>query len=161
MNRLVLLGPLIAALGIASAGGPLFAADPQPWPWKSKLPPDPALTVLSSVEDVTATIKESQPPIVTITVNASAPTPNYSELQLTPRMGDPKDLVFAFDAKGRPPQDLSTQVITPVTFTVEYVDAPIDKVGVVEVHAQGNCKAFSLTEKKAVPCSSQSAPQEG
>ena len=159
MNRPVLLGAAIAAFGIASAGGSLFAADPEPWPWKSKLPPDPALVVLTSVEDVTASISKSDPPTVTITVNASAPTPNYSELQLTPRMGDPKDLIFAFDAKGRPPQDLSTQVITPVSFTVEYTDAPIAMVGVVEVNAQGNCKAFSLTENKAVACTSQSAAQ--
>lgn len=159
MNRPVLLGILIAAFGIASAGAPLFAADPQPWPWKSKLPPDPALVVLTSVEDVSAVINKSDPPTVTITVNASAPTPDYSELQLAPRMGDPKDLVFAFDAKGRPPQDMTSQVVTPVSFTVEYVDAPIDKVGVVEVNAQGNCKAFSLTENKAVACISQSTPQ--
>jgi len=158
MNRPVLLGAVIAAL-IASAGGQLFAADPQPWPWKSKLPPDPALVVLSSIEDVTAAISKSDPPTVTITVNALAPTPNYSELQLAPRMGDPEDLIFAFDAKGRPPQDLSTQVITPVSFTVEYSDAPIAKVGVVEVNSQGNCKAFSLTDNKAVACTSQSASQ--
>ena len=114
---------------------------------------------MTSVEDVTAAINKSDPPTVTITVNASAPTPNYSELRLTPRMGDPKDLIFAFDAKGRPPQDLTTQVITPVSFTVEYTDAPIAKVGVIEVNAQGNCKAFSLTENKAVACTSQSAAQ--
>ena len=158
MNRPVLLGALIAAFAVAG-GSPLLAAEAQPWPWKSKLPPDPALVVLTSVEDVTAAITKSDPPTVTITVNASAPTPNYSELQLTPRMGDPKDLIFAFDAKGRPPQDLSTQVITPVSFTVEYADAPIEKVGVVEVNAQEGCKAFSLTENKAVPCTSLSAPQ--
>jgi hypothetical protein len=159
MNRPVLLGALIAAFGIVSATTPLVGADAQPWPWKSKLPPDPALVVLTSVEDVTAAINKSDPPTLTITVNASAPTPNYSELQLTPRMGDPKDLIFAFDAKGRPPQDLSTQVITPVSFTVAYTDLPIEKVGVVEVNAQEGCKAFSLTENKAVPCTSLSAPQ--
>ena len=159
MNRPVLLGALIAACGIVSATTSLVGADAQPWPWKSKLPPDPALVVLTSVDDVTAAINKSDPPTLTITVNASAPTPNYSELQLTPRMGDPKDLIFAFDAKGRPPQDLSTQVITPVSFTVEYTDLPIEKVGVVEVNAQEGCKAFSLTENKAVPCTSLSAPQ--
>jgi hypothetical protein len=74
-------------------------------------------------------------------------------------MGDTKDQTFAFDAKGRPPQDLSTQVITPVSFTVEYVDAPIEKVGIIEVNAQEGCKAFSLTENKAVDCTSLSAPQ--
>lgn len=159
MNRPVVLGTLIVAFAVASAGTPLFAGDPQPWPWKSKLPPDPALVGLTSVEDVTASINKSDPPTVTITVNASAPNPNFSELQLAPRMGDPKDLIFAFDAKGRPPQDVTTPMVTPVSFTVEYVDAPIDKVGVVEVSARDNCKAFSLTENKAVACTSQSAPQ--
>lgn len=159
MNRPVLHGALIAAFCLASGGGPLFAADPAPWPWKSKLPPDPALVTLTSIEDVTAATNKTDPPTVTITVNASAPTPDFSELQLAPRIGDPKDLIFAFDAKGRPPQDLTTQVITPVTFTVEYAGAPIEKVGVVEVNAQGSCKAFSLTENKAVSCTSVSASQ--
>ena len=40
-------------------------------------------------------------------------------------------------------------MVTPVSFTVEYVGRPIDKVGVVEVYSQDNCKAFSLTENKA------------
>jgi hypothetical protein len=153
------LGVLIAAFGMACTAAPLFAAEPQPWPWKSKLPPDPALVSLTSVEDVTATINKSNPPTLTITVNASAPTPDFSELQLAPRMGDPNDLIFAFDAKGRPSQDQTNQVTTPVNFTVEYTDAPIDKVGVVEINAQNNCKAFSLTENKAVDCTSQSTPQ--
>ena len=159
MNRPVFLGVLVAAFGLASGASLLLAADAQPWPWKSKLPPDPALVVLTSVQGLTAAITKSDPPLVTITVNALAPTPNYSELQLTPRMGNPKDLIFAFDAKGRPPQDLSSQVITPVSFTVEFADAPTDKVGVVEVNAQEGCKAFSLTDNKEVPCTSLSAPQ--
>jgi hypothetical protein len=159
MNRPVLRGALIAAFCIASGGGPLFAADPAPWPWKSKLPPDPALVTLTSIEDVTAAINKTDPPTVTITVNASAPALDFSELQLAPRIGDAKDLIFAFDAKGRPPQDLTTPMVTPVTFTVEYADAPIDKIGVVEVNAQGSCKAFSLTENKAVTCTSVSASQ--
>ncbi len=29
---------------------------------------------------------------------------------------------------------MTIQVVTPVSFTVEYADAPIDKVGVIEVH---------------------------
>ena len=93
---------------------------PLTWPWKDKTPSDPALVQLSSVENVTAAINKSDPPTVTVTVDALAPTPNYTELQLTPRIGDPDDLIFAFDAKGRPPQDITTQVVTPVSFTVEY-----------------------------------------
>jgi hypothetical protein len=159
MKRSILVGAVIAAAAVLTASLPLLAADPQPWPWKSKLPPDPALVQLTSVEDVSVVINKSNPPTVAITVNASAATPGFTELQLTPRMGDPKDLVFAFDAKGRPPQDMTIQVITPVSFSVAYADAPIDKVGVIEVYAQGNCKGFSMTENKAVECTSKSTPQ--
>lgn len=159
MKRSILVGAVIAAAAVLTAGLPLLAADPQPWPWKSKLPPDPALVQLTSVEDVSVVINKSNPPTVAITVNASTATPGFTELQLTPRMGDPKDLVFAFDAKGRPPQDMTIQVITPVSFSVAYADAPIDKVGVIEVYAQGNCKGFSVTENKAVECTSKSTPQ--
>jgi hypothetical protein len=159
MNRPILLGALTASLAVATASLPLLAADTQPWPWKSKLPPDPALVRLVSVDDVSVVINKSNPPTVSITVNAQAPTPNFTELQLTPRIGDPKDLIFAFDAKGRPPQDMTIQVVTPVTFTVEYSDAPIDKIGVIEVNGMSNCKAFSVTDNEATECTSQSAPQ--
>jgi hypothetical protein len=158
MNRPVSLGALTAALAVVTVSLPLLAA-PQPWPWTSKLPPDPALVQLVSVDDVSVVINKTNPPIVVITVNGQAPTPNYTELQLTPRIGDPKDLIFAFDAKGRPPQDMTIQVVTPVSFTVEYVDAPTDKIGVVEVNGMENCKAFSVTENKPTECTSQSAPQ--
>ena len=99
MKRPILIGAMIASAAVMTASLPLFAADPQPWPWKSKLPPDPALVELASVEGITVVINKSNPPTVAITVNASAPTPGFSEFQLTPRMGDPKDLIFAFDAK--------------------------------------------------------------
>ena len=159
MNRPVLLGALTAFLAVMTASLPLLAADPLPWPWKSKLPPDPALVQLVSVEGVTVVINKSNPPTVSITVNAKAPTPDYSELQLTPRIGDPNDKIFAFDAKGRPPQDMTIQVITPVTFSVEFAGVPIEKLGVVEVNTLENCKAFSVTENKPTECTSQSAPQ--
>ena len=157
MNRPILLGTLTATLVVLAASSSLLAADT--WPWKSKLPPDPALVQLVSVDSVAVAINKSEPPIVTITVNGQAPTPNYTELQLTARMGDPKDLIFAFDAKGRPPQDMTIQVVTPVSFTVEYSDAPIAQIGVVEVHGMENCKAFSVKENKETECTSPSAPQ--
>jgi hypothetical protein len=159
MNRPIFLGALAASLTFAAAGLPLLAAEPQPWPWKSKMPPDPALAQLTSIQDVSAVVNKSDPPTISITVNASAPTPNFSELQLTPRIGDPKDLIFSFDAKGRPPQDMTIQVITPVSFSVEYTDAPLAKVGMIEVHGLDNCKAFSLTDNKPAECASQPAPQ--
>jgi hypothetical protein len=154
-----LAGAVTVSVAVMTLSLPLLAADASPWPWKSKLPPDPALVQLVSIEDVSAVINDTNPPSVTITVNASAPTPNYSELQLTPRIGDPNDLIFAFDAKGRPPQDMTIQVVTPVSFTVDYADAPVAKVGVVEVNSQSNCKAFSLRDNKPTDCTSQSAPQ--
>jgi hypothetical protein len=159
VTRKALAGAVTISVAVMTASLPLLAADPSPWPWKSKLPPDPALVQLVSIEDVSAVINDTSPPTISITVNASAPTPNYSELQLTPRIGDPDDLIFAFDAKGRPPQDMTIQVVTPVSFTVDYSEAPIDKVGVIEVNSQSNCKAFSLKDKKPTDCTSQSAPQ--
>jgi len=159
MNPKSLACALIASSAVLRASLPLLAADSLPWPWKSKLPPDPALVELVSIEDVSIVVSKSNPPMVSITVNASAPTPNYSELQLTPRIGDPSDQIFAFDAKGRPPQDMTIQVVTPVIFTVEFAGAPIEKLGVVEVNAQGNCKAFSVKENKAAGCTSESTPQ--
>ena len=150
---------LTASLAVMTASLPLMAADPLTWPWKSKLPPDPALVHLVSIEDVSAVDNKTTRPTVSITFTASAPTTNYSLLQLAPRIGDPKDTIFAFDAKGRPSQDMTNQVVTPVSFTVDYADAPIDKVGVIEVYSQGKCKAFSIKDNKPTDCSLQSSPQ--
>ncbi len=158
MNRAKLVGAL-AATAVLTGTLPLLAA-PLTWPWKDKTPADPALVVLYGVDDVTVAINKSEPPTVSITVAAQAATSNFTEFQLTPRVGDQNDLIFAFDAKGRPPQDFTTQVVTPVTFTAEYVGAPIEKVGVVEVYAQSNCKAFSVKDNKPVECTSQSVPQQ-
>jgi hypothetical protein len=133
-------------------------ADPLIWPWKDKMPPDPALAILTSVESVSVAINKSDPPTVAIKVSATAPTPNFTELQLTPRIGDPKDKIFSFDAKGRPPQDMTIQVITPVDISAEFSDAPIESLGVVEVYGQTNCKAFSLTDNKEVECTAKSLP---
>jgi hypothetical protein len=157
MNRAKLVGAL-AATAVLTVSLPLLA-EPLPWPWKNKTPSDPALVGLYSVEDVTVAISKSDPPLVSISVSASAPTSNFTELQLTPRVGDPNDLIFAFDAKGRPPQDFTTQVVTPVTFTAEYSGAPIEKVGVVEVYTTSNCKAFSVKDNKPAECTSTSVPQ--
>jgi hypothetical protein len=129
MKRSPLIGAitLIAAL---TASLPLLAADTMTWPWKDKTPPNPALVTLYQIDGVSAAINKSNPPTVAITVEASAATLGFTELQLTPRMGDRNDLIFAFDAKGRRPEKIVTQVITPVTISAEYTDAPVDKVGV-------------------------------
>jgi hypothetical protein len=158
MNRATLAGAL-ATTAALTVSLPLLA-EPVTWPWRSKTPPDPALVNLTSIENVTVSISKSDPPLVTINVSASAPTPNFTELQLAPRIGDPNGEIFAFDAKGRPPQDLTSQVVTPVTFTAEYTDAPVEKVGVVEIHTTSNCKAFSVKDQKPVDCTSTSLPQQ-
>ena len=148
----------IGATAMMSASA--FAADTIPWPWASKSTPDPALATVTEINDVTASIEKSDKPLVAITVNATAPTANYSELQLVPRMGDPNDLIFAFDAKGRPPQNVADEAPSPITISGKYADAPIAKVGVIEVYGQNNCKAFSIADNKAVECTSKSMPQQ-
>jgi hypothetical protein len=157
MNRKIVFGA-VAATAMVSAS--VFADDTLPWPWASKSTPDPALAVLTEIGDVTASIDKSDKPLVSITVNATAPTPNYSDLQLVPRMGDPKDLIFAFDAKGRPPQNVSDEAPTQVTISAKYSGAPTAKVGVIEVFGQNNCKGFSITDNKAVECTSKSMPEQ-
>ena len=62
------------------------------------------------------------------------------------------------DAKGRPPQDMTIQLLSPVTIYVEYVDAPIENIGIVEIYGQTNCKAFSVTDNKEIECTAKSLP---
>jgi hypothetical protein len=155
MKRPLLAGSLIAAA--LAAASPLLG-EPLAWPWKDKKPPDPALAILTSVESVTAAINKKEPATLTINVSAKAPNPGFTELQLVPRMGDPKDLIFSFEVKGRPPQDVTAQVLTDVTLSPEYSDAPIANVSVIEVYAQQNCKAFSLKDNKETECSAKSLP---
>ncbi|HKA64886.1 MAG TPA: hypothetical protein VKD00_04060 [Methyloceanibacter sp.] len=147
---------LLAVIALVVAA-PVFAAAPQPWPWKSKAPPDPALATLSHIDDVTASAAAGT---VSVAVNAMAPAPGYTELQLVSRMGDPNDRIFAFDARGRPPQEVTTQVLTPVTIEVSYADAPIAKLEVIEVYSNDNCLAYSLKDSKPVGCTSRAVPQK-
>ena len=49
---------------------------------------------------------------------------------------------------------------TQVTISAKYSDAPVAKVGVIEVYGQKNCKAFSIADNKAVECTSKSMPQQ-
>jgi hypothetical protein len=145
----------LAALLSLSAGLPASAAEPLPWPWASKMPPDPALVVLPKVDEMTAKVEGK---LVKISVKATAPQADFSELALTPRIGDPKDRIFAFDARGRAPQK-GAEVTTPVSFEVSYTGAPIDKFDVVEVFGKENCIGFSLKESKTVNCASKSISQ--
>ena len=136
---------------------PVFAAGPQPWPWKANAPRDPALATLSHIDAVTASVTEGT---VSVVVKAMAPAPGYTELQLVSRMGDPKDRIFAFDACGRAPQAVTSQVLTPVTIEVSYADAPIAKLEVIEVYSKDNCLAYSVKDGKPVECTSKAIPQE-
>ncbi len=147
---------MLAAIALFIAT-PVFAAGPQPWPWKAKAPRDPALATLSHIDGVTASVAEGT---VSITVKAMAPAPGYTELQLVSRMGDPNDRIFAFDACGRAPQEVTTQVLTPVTIEVSYADAPIAKLEVVEVYSNDNCLAYSVKDSKPVDCTSRAMPQK-
>jgi hypothetical protein len=148
--------PAIAVLTILAAT-PAFAADPQPWPWKAKLPPDLALVVLSTVKSVTAKIDNA---ILRVSVEAEAPTPNYSEFQLTPRMGDPNDRIFVFDARGRSPDTVQAEVLSPATIEAAYSGAPIGKFDVIEIYGTANCMGYSVKDNKPVECTSKPpAPQ--
>jgi hypothetical protein len=147
---------LLAAIALFVAA-PVFAAAPQPWPWKSKAPPDPALATLSHIDNVAASAAEGT---VSVAVKAMAPAPGYTELQLVSRMGDPNDHIFAFDARGRAPQEVTIQVLTPVTIEVSYADAPIAKLEVIEVYSNDNCLAYSLKDSKPVECTSRAVQQK-
>jgi len=149
---------LLAALACAAAlTATAFAAEPQTWPWKTTpATPDPALAMLPKVSAVTASLKDT---VLTIMVKATAPTPRFSELQLTPRMGDPNDRIFAFDARGRAPQDVTDQVETAVDIEASYTGAPIGKFDVIEVYGKDNCMGYSITDSKPVDCSAKSMPQ--
>ncbi|HEX6831594.1 MAG TPA: hypothetical protein VF090_08655 [Methyloceanibacter sp.] len=147
---------MLAAFALFVAA-PVLAAAPQPWPWKSKAPADPALATLSHIDDVTASVSEGN---VSVAVKAMAPATGYTELQLVSRMGDPNDRIFAFDARGRAPQQVTTQVLTPVTIEVSYADAPIAKLEVIEVYSNDNCLAYSVKDSKPVECTSRAVPQK-
>jgi hypothetical protein len=148
---------LIASFAMAVLATPLLAAGAEPWPWKAKAPVDPALATLSHVEDVTAAVDDS---ILTIAVKAVAPAAGYSELTLTPRLGDPDDRIFAFDVRGRAPQEIASQVLTPVTLAMSYADAPLSKLDRIEVYADDNCMAFSIKDKEPTDCVSKAMPQK-
>src|SRR5262245_27859303 len=158
MNRKVLFAAFGSAAVLSMTAS--LAEDALPWPWVSKTTPDPALASMTEIGDINASIDKSDKPLVSITVNATAPAGNFTELQLVPRMGDPNDLIFAFDAKGRPPQDLKDKSPSPVTISAKYSDAPVAKVGVIEVYGQNNCKAFSIADNKAAECTSKAMPPQ-
>jgi hypothetical protein len=139
----------------------LLAAETRSWPWTDKAPVDPALALLSKVDTLKVEITDlKSAPTLNVKVEAQAPGPGFTEVKLTPRMGDPRDLIFAFDVRGRRPQEMSAQVLTPVTIDVDYTDAPLASVGIVEVYTQENCKAFDLKDKAEVECTMNPGSQD-
>src|SRR4051812_49431509 len=90
--------PIVLALLVIA---PSVAMAAEPWPWVAKTPLDPALALLSKVTALNASVADK---IVAISVKAVAPQAGFSELQLTARLGNKDDRIFAFDARGRPPQ---------------------------------------------------------
>jgi len=157
MKRPLQVGAAIVCASTLMAISAL-AAETETWPWIDKTPPNLALATLPKIDSVTAAIDDIDPPTVTVSVKAKAPTTGFSELQLTPVLGDPDDEIFTFEAKGRPPQDVTPQVLTPVTVTGKYKDAPVAKVAVVEVRGVDNCKAYSIKDKKEVACTTADIP---
>ncbi len=150
MTRTTIFIALLAIMAIT----PTISWSAESWPWTAKTPLDPALTILSKVTSMTASAEDK---IVKISVKAAAPKAGYSELQLTARHGDPNDRVFAFDARGRAPQQ-GADVETDVSIEASYEDAPIGKFDTIEVYSKSNCVGFSLTHNLPVSCTGKPQP---
>ena len=86
-----------------------------------------------------------------------APQAGFSELQLTPRHGDPNDGIFAFDARGRAPQQGAAQE-TDVAIAATYSDAPTGKFDTIEVYSKSNCVGYSLKHSLPVSCTGKPQP---
>jgi hypothetical protein len=145
----------LAAAGLFACSiiGSAAAAQTKPWPFNVKTPPNPALGLMNSIDDVKVSVSASDPKLITITVQATAPGPGYSNLTLVGKPGPLNDLTFAFEARGRPPQQTSPQPEpTQVTLGGTYEDAPIAKVKTVEIYARNNCMAYSVADGKTGPC---------
>jgi len=160
MKSPVAIGVLIGCITVLTSVS-LLAAETRPWPWMDEALVDPALALLSKVDTLKVAITElKDTPTLNVMVEAQAPGPGFTEIKLTPRMGDPRDLIFAFDVRGRRPQEMSAQVLTPVTIDVDYTDAPLASVGIVEVYTKENCKAFNLKDKTEVDCTMSPGSQD-
>jgi hypothetical protein len=151
MKRFLTTGfaALIGAIALPVA----HAIEAEEWPWKTKAPPDPALALLRSVENLSVKVSEEEPHIVTIAVEATAPRPDFSELQLVYRLGERDDRTFEFDARGRPPlRHTEEETPSPVTIEAAYKDAPAPLIRWIEVHARDNCLRFSLADGSTTEC---------
>ena len=159
MKSPVAFGAMITCAGLLASTA-ILAAETKTWPWLDQTPVDPALALLYRVDALSVSVTELAEPTLHIVVEAQAPTPGFTELKLTPRIGDPNDQIFAFDVRGRRPQEFVSQVLTPVTIDVEYENAPLASVSVVEVYAHDNCMAFSLKDNTEVECTMNPGSQD-
>ncbi len=154
----------IAALLAISLAGPASAKTkhgPIKWPFGQKVPPNPALGMLDKIDDVSVDISKTDPQLITITVKAMAPRPGYSDLTLVDKPGPLDDMTFAFEARGRPPQDMTQKPqATEVTLTGTYKDAPIAKVQSIEIYANQNCVAYSVADHTTGNCKVKMPPAE-
>lgn len=157
MKSPVAFGALIGCVALLATLA--NAAETRSWPWNAKAPVDPALALLTKINTFEVKISELKTPTLAILVEADAPTPGFSEIKLTPRIGM-SDGVFAFDVRGRRPQGAVTQVLTPVTIDVEFEDAPLSAIAIVEVYSKENCKAFNLKDKTEVECAMNPGSQD-
>ncbi|MFD0987184.1 hypothetical protein [Methyloligella solikamskensis] len=146
---------LAALIGLATSGAAL-AAEPMVWPFAEKAPRDPALGLLQKVDGIEVSVKDLDAKLIAIEVKATAPRPGYTDLTLVNRPGKLNDRIFAFELRGRPPQEPSEdEDPTEVTAGGTYKDAPVGEIDVIEVYAEDNCIAYSLAEEKTVECTTR------
>ncbi|ODA68418.1 hypothetical protein A7A08_00241 [Methyloligella halotolerans] len=153
------LSALFLAVLIGSSATAL-AAEPKVWPFAEKAPRDPALGLLQKVDSLEVSVTDIDPKLVTIDVKATAPRPGYTDVTLVNRPGKLNDRIFAFELRGRPPQQPAKDVEpTEMTAGGTYKDAPVGEIEVIEIYAEQNCVAYSLAEKKTVECTTR-VPQD-
>ncbi|MEG6509706.1 hypothetical protein V6C03_12090 [Methyloligella sp. 2.7D] len=152
---LTLITGLVAAFSIVTSA----SAAPLAWPFgESRSPRDPALALLAKIDTLKVSLvgEDENNLLVKIEIEAATPYPGFTDLTLVGRPGKLNDRIFAFEARGRPPQRPNTDE-APETVSIggTYEGAPIASVNVVEVFAKENCLAYSLAEKKEVPCTTR------
>ena len=113
---------------------------------------DPALATLSHVDDVTRRRQRVRSVDHRGQGHGAGPGLQRSS-QLTPRMGDPNDRIFAFDAAGA----RRTRTCEPGADAGELERShtpmrPSSKLDVIEVYANDNCMAYSVKDKKPIEC---------
>lgn len=143
-----------ALISLSMIGSAAAAAEkPAQWPFGLIRLPNPALGLLQKIDDVKVAISKTDPKLITITVQATASRPGYTDLTLVDRPGPLDDMTFAFTARGRPPENPSFKPEpTAVTLTGTYKDAPLAKVQHVEIIGRDNCIDYSVASGTSGKC---------